>query len=191
MSTPSPESSAAPRPAPQYGEYATPEEVAAILAESGVVAATPAPAPAAAPSRPAPAAGRPAAAARPGARPMPTGARAFDRPATIFLLAFGLFSLIQLSPVLLELEPVLEQVTANGPMAAADFSEAANIAGRILFVALAILLGAAAYFALGALRKGRVAFWIPLTAGFAGAVGLFGTLFVIYALTPGIFPAVT
>lgn len=164
-----------PRQAPRYGEYATPEEVAALTGAPIASPPSPVPSPVARAARP-----------RPDA---PTGARRFDRPVTIALLVFGLFTLIQFAPLFLDLEPALERATATGPMADADFGEGATIAGRVLFVILVVLLVAAAGLAVAALRAGRVACWIPLTGGLLGIVSVIVVFVVVLTQTPGAIPA--
>lgn len=170
------------RQAPLYGEYATPEEVAALLGTA---------APATAPATPAPTTPAARSTPHPPLRPEYTGARRFDRPVTIGLLAFGFFSLFQFAPILLDFAYALEQITAGGPMADARWGELTDVAGRALFGALLVLLVAAIVFSIMALRAGRVAFWIPLTAGIAGGVAMVVVYVVILTQTPGALPSVT
>ena len=164
------------RQAPQYGEYATPEEVAAITG----VPPTPA-----APLVPAPdvSARRPTAA--------PTGARRFDRPVTVGLLTFGVFMLFLYGPVLLDLAMALQVSSASGVLADARFGEAATIGGRVLFGILLVLLVTATWWSTSALRAGRVTFWIPLTAGLIGIVAFIVTMVIVLVLTPGALPSGT
>lgn len=166
MSTPTPPDPA--RQAPLYGEYATPEEVAALTGVAAVPAPPPAPRPAA-----------------------PTGARRFDRPVTVALLVFGVITLIQYAGLLVDFEAALERATAGTPMADVDFDATTTIAGRVLLGILLALLVAAALLSVVALRAGRVAFWIPLTAGLVGVLAIFVVYLVIIFATPGLFPTGT
>lgn len=158
-----------PRPAPQYGEYATPEEVAALR---GLDVATPAISetpPPVVPTR--------------GV----TGRR-FDRPITIALIAFGVLNLLQYSGALLDFEGFLETATKGTAAESIDFTEAARIGGIVLFVvSLALVLGSAAIAVL-LLRRGRLAFWVPLVAGALSVLAWIIVLVVIVMLTPGALP---
>ncbi|GHF18421.1 DUF6264 family protein [Pseudolysinimonas yzui] len=159
-----------PRPAPQYGEYATPEEVAALR---GPDVATPAIAETPPPAVPARAA---------------TGRR-FDRPITIALIAFGVLNLLQYSGALLDFEGFLETATKGTAAESIDFTEAARIGGIVLFVlSLALVLGSAAIAVL-LLRRGRLAFWVPLVAGALSVLAWIIVLVAIVMLTPGALPA--
>lgn len=159
------------RPAPQYGEYATPEEVAALrgpVAASAPPHASPSPAPA-------PAADRPA----------PSSWRRADRLITIALIVFGVLNLVQYAGALLDFEYFLEITTKDTFAEAIDFGEAARIGGVVLFVLLLALVLASALFAIVLLRSGRVAFWVPLVAGALSLVAWVVVLVAILLQTPG------
>ena len=143
-----------PRPAPQYGEYATSEEVAALR---GAPVAEPVPASSAS-------AGSPTADRRPAAPPS-RGARRYDRPVTIALLLFGVINLVQYAAPLLDFDTFLERATAGTPTESIDFGEPARVGGYVLFGVSLVLLLVAGFVAVQLLRRGRVAFWVPLVAG--------------------------
>jgi hypothetical protein len=135
------------RPAPQYGEYATPEEVAALR---GVpvepVVTTPSD-------------------DRPPAAPPVAGARRFDRPVTIALLLFGVINLVQYAAPLLDFDTFLERATVGTPTESIDFGEAARVGGYVVFGVSLVLLLVAGFVAVQLLRRRRIAFWAPLVAG--------------------------
>jgi hypothetical protein len=153
------------RPAPQYGEYATPEEVAALRGT---------------PVEPAPVAAPPVV--RP---PRPSGARRYDRPATIALLLFGLINLLQYAGPLMDFANTLDRYLIGTPYDAIDFGEAARIGGLVLLGILTVLLVAAVACSYLLLRRGRVAFWVPLTAGALTILAWVATLTVVVLQTPG------
>ncbi|HEX5858417.1 MAG TPA: DUF6264 family protein [Microbacterium sp.] len=166
---------------PQYGEYATPEEQRARIAqpdatwalETGqAVNATPAES-ASVPTAPA---ARPAG---PAAKPVPSRGRLVDRVVTIGLLAYGLF------------------VVISSFVALTDFSTFANmwmdtvgIEGEFTNVAQGRLWGtiAAAVFAFGwlisaviswqMLRRGRITFWVPLVGALVSYLAVTALLLV-------------
>jgi hypothetical protein len=157
-----------PRPAPQYGEYATPEEVAALRGIEVPALSSSAPS---APLIPAPA-------------PASTGRRV-DRPITIALIAFGVFNLLQYSSALLDFEGFLETATKGTAAESIDFTEAARVGGLVLFaVSLALVLASGA-IAVWLLRRGRLAFWVPLVAGALSVLAWIVVLVAIVMQTPG------
>jgi hypothetical protein len=160
-----------PRPAPQYGEYATPEEVAALR---GVAVDAPAPTPA------------PVARTAPSVdSPRGSAWRRMDRPITIALIAFGVLNLIQYAGPLLDFEYFLEVATKGTFAESIDFGDAARIGGVVLFALCLALVLASGAIAVFRLRRGRVAFWIPLVAGALSALAWVVVLFVILLQTPG------
>lgn len=149
------------RPRPQYGEYATPEEQRARIQRPEVTEALDAGV-APQPVQPTPA---------PDAAPAPARGPLWDRALTFGLLVYGLVSTVSTIVQLL------------------DFPSYAETAARILgadatFTNLpaGYLWGAAAAFAYGAgwlltavltwrrLKRGRIAFWIPLVGFVATAI---------------------
>ena len=156
------------RPLPQYGEYATPEEVAALR---GV----PLEAPVVVPAAPAPAS--PAA-------PAVSGARRYDRPVTIAFLLFGVINLVQYAVALLDFETFLERATVGTPAESIDFGDSARIGGYILFAVSLLLLLVAGFVSVSRLRRGRIAFWVPLVAGAITAVTWVVVIVAIVLQTP-------
>jgi len=145
-----------PRPRPQYGEYATPEEQRARIGrpdathalETGqpVVSATPEPA---------------APAGQPAARP-----RVADRVVTIALLAYGLFNVLSSFSAFLDYEAYAETMFA---VMGVDAELADPAAGRPWGVTAAIVLSlgwiATALLSWWSMKRGRITWWIPLVAG--------------------------
>lgn len=141
-----------PRPRPQYGEYATPEQQRASIREPvrespAVVSAPPLP-----PVRP--------------AAPPVRAPRTVDRIVTVMLLVFGLVNVATSVPALLDYEgyvdTFLRALGADGALADPDSGAAWGIAAAIVLV---VGLVAAAMLSRGSLRRGRITFWIPLVAG--------------------------
>jgi len=138
------------RPAPQYGEYATPEEVAALRGAPVEVDASA------------------AAVSVGGAVPTPPAARAarrYDRPVTIALLLFGVINFVQYAGAMLDFDTFLELATTGTPTEAIDFGEPARIGGYVLFGVSLVLFLVAGFVAVRLLRRGRLAVWVPLVAG--------------------------
>jgi len=172
-----------PRPRPQYGEYATPEEVAALRG----VPLEPSP-------RTVPPASPPAALRTGSAVVAPmSGWRRFDRPITIALILFGIINVVQSAPLFLDFVPTLELAAKSvtyGPvdLSSLEFGETARIGGYVLFAISIVLLVAAAAFCYLALSRSRVAFWIPLAAGGLNLVCYIVVLAVVLYSTPGFLP---
>ena len=158
------------RPAPQYGEYATPEEVAALR---GIPTSPPAVAPDPRPAAP------PVPAARGSAW------RRADRPVTILLIVFGVLNLVQYAGALLDFDYFLEIATKDTFVESIDFAVAARIGGVVLFAVCLALVLASGAIAVHRLRRGRVAFWVPLVAGAVSVLAGVGAIVAIVLLTPG------
>lgn len=167
-----------PRPRPQYGEYATPEEVAALR---GIPVELPPPTP--------PPTGPPAAPrSAPGMAAPVKGWRRFDRPITIALILFGVFNVVQSAPLFLDFVPTLELAAKSVTyvdLASLEFGEAARVGGYVLFAISIVLVIAAAGFSYLALSRSRVAFWIPLAAAGLNFVCYLVVLAVVLYSTPG------
>jgi hypothetical protein len=164
------------RPAPQYGEYATPEEVAALRG-AGSDARVAAPHPPHVLPNPTP---DPAVAG-----PQGSAWRRADRPITIALIAFGVLNLIQYAGALLDFEYFLEVATKDSFAERIDFGDAARIGGVVLFVLCLALVLISGLIAVMLLRRGRVAFWVPLVAGALSLVAWVVVLVAILMQTPG------
>jgi hypothetical protein len=159
--------SPADRPRPQYGEYATPEEVAKLRGDAGSVdraAGSPAPARDAAPVSPpsvAPGAPRvdptaPAAASGAGRTPV------WDRILTIVLLVLGGLNFATSTPGNLQLGRVLSESAAMLGYDGFTATAAADAAGLWIVVLSGAILLASIVLAMARLRAGRRAFWIPV-----------------------------
>ncbi|QEE61920.1 hypothetical protein FVA74_10330 [Salinibacterium sp. dk2585] len=162
---------AADRPRPEYGEYATPEQVAkargmtleeyerhlASLTRPRVEEqATDATAPAAT----APAVERPAAPA-----PAASDKGAGNRMATTMLLVFGLACTLLSIPSLLGLgDGLATAFGAQGLDAYTSFT-AARAFGIIAIIAQLLLWVLTLWLSVAAVRRGRASWWIPLVAG--------------------------
>lgn len=189
-----------PRPRPQFGEYASPEEQRARIAEPideqraeelGIAPVVPIdtkPEPTLreqtrqAPQPLAPDESSSPVALPPGGRRPVTG----DRLATSILLALGLIGLIVTMPNLLDLpgsiRPALVQFGVSGYS-----SDALASAMGVLALGLQIAIWiAAVVLSMRSLRTGRLTFWIPLVAGVAVNI----VLFICLAIAVGADPAV-
>lgn len=156
-----------PRPRPQYGEYATPEEQRARIRQPDVTSALETGRPAVPAAETSPAAPAPV-----GAPPRP---RTVDRVATIALLAYGLFTVVSSFPAFLDYGAYAETMFA---VMGVDAELADPAAGRPWGIAAALVLAvgwiATALLSWRSLRRGRLTWWIPLVAGavFTFAAGM-------------------
>ncbi|MBD3942355.1 hypothetical protein IF188_11660 [Microbacterium sp. NEAU-LLC] len=154
------------RPRPQYGEYASPEEQRARIQQPApewqqpVTPPTPVVTDAAD-------AGIPSAAPRAervvGAAPRP---RTVDRVVTIALLVYGLFNVVTSIPSFLDYAAYADTMfTVLG----LDVTLSDPAAGRPYGIAAAVVLAAGwlatALVSLWSMRRGRLTWWIPLSAG--------------------------
>lgn len=171
------------RPTPQYGEYATPEEVAALRGvpleevQPAVVVRAPGPPRPAAPDAP-------TAATR-------IGFRRYDRAVTIAMLVFGALNSLQYAGPLLDFETFLEVATVGTPTESIDFGDAARVGGLVLFGVSLVLFVVAVAASILLMRRRKLAFWVPLTAGALVAVTWVVVIVAIVMLTPDAFPAPT
>lgn len=148
-------SEAEPRPRPQYGEYATPEEQRARIARPDITDALQAGVqPEAAPAP---------AQADAATTPRPTGWRLADRLVTIGLLVYGLLNMLFTAPRLFDLQnsadEYLSVLGVQDPFT--------NVAGAQVWGPIAGTLYIAGFLATALLawrrlRGGRIAFWVPL-----------------------------
>jgi hypothetical protein len=187
--TPRPPAADEPRPRPQYGEYATPEEqrarirqpdVTAALDAGEAVAAVPAVRPGAAAGAEAktprsPKAGQPASAASNA----PPRTRTIDRIVTFALLAYGLVNVVTAFPVLVDYGAYADTVF---DLMGVDAQLSDPGAGRPWGIAAALVL-AVGWFITAVVswwnvRRGRLTWWIPLVGGIVFTV-LSGVLVLI------------
>ena len=163
----------APRPRPQYGEYATPEEQRARIRQpDATYALETGQAVVSAPAVPAPAVPAPAAAA-------PPRSRVVDRIVTVSLLAYGLFNVLSSFPAFLDYAAYAQAMFA---VMGVDAELADPAAGRPWGIAAAVLLSvgwiATALLSWASMRRGRLTWWIPLVAGIVFTFAA-GTLMVV------------
>ncbi|MFV0373085.1 DUF6264 family protein [Microbacterium sp.] len=163
---------------PQYGEYATPEEQPARIADSGADGAEPAyhPHPPTAPAT--------TSAAR------PVGAA--DRIVTLVLLAYGLFTVVSTIPQVVDFSGFVDTWMEVVGIDAVFTNQAQGRQWGII-VAVVLVAGWALTAALSwwSLRRRRVSWWIPLVgalvtyliAGTCAAVPLLGDPAVVEHLT--------
>ena len=172
MTTPEPTGTPAPRPRPQYGEYATPDEALAAAR-----ARDPWPAPTAPTASPAPVA-PPAAVRAPSS---------IDRTITIALLVFGGFSTAYAIATMLTLrENFATLYTAYGIDGIHQAGPVDSVAATLVIVSHVALLAGAVLLARTRLKAGRLSFWIPLTAGAIASVIFFVAFAVIIAADPNL-----
>ena len=160
-----------PRPAPQYGEYATPEE----LAELRGVQAPPQPQS----PRPEPAIRR--SAPMPAATTRPR--RSWDPPITIGLLLLGFAFTVQMLPGFLDFSSTLTVSAAQGGFDA-EFGAEADAVGIALAIVWCALLLVALGVSVGRLRAGKLAFWVPLSAGVLAFLIMMFTLLAVTFSNP-------
>lgn len=156
------------RQAPRWGEYATPEELAELR---GPDAAPPAPTPLAPPN------GRPIPGPPPAGR---TRAAGWDLVFTIALLAFGAFTVAQNIVGYLDLPATVAQELKS--VGYGDVTVPASIRswGYLLIAVDVLLLVGAAWLSLRRIRRGRMAFWVPIAAG--AASGVIGAIVIVAVL---------
>ena len=153
------------RPRPQYGEYATPEEVEAIRG-------TPPPPH---PDELQPLAPPPQAHQRVSppnvSSPVPGTAfpaqrtHAWDAFVTVALLVIGVWNTVQSVPGFLDFHALLTSATNSGLLSGIKIPDDLSVQGVALAVVDVALLLIAVVGAVLRIRRGRIAFWIPLTAG--------------------------
>jgi len=173
-------SDAEPRPRPQYGEYATPEEQRARIRRPEVTEALEAgekPVPAASPVPAAP-------------QPVRRGPFA-DRVATFGLLIYGLVNVVATIVQLLDFPRFVED--AFRPLGVeASFTNltAGYVWGAVAAAVFGIGWLVTAVATVRRLRRGRISFWVPLV-GFV-VVTMLGSLCLIVPLSgdPGFTSAV-
>ncbi|WP_394769822.1 DUF6264 family protein [Lacisediminihabitans sp.] len=146
-----------PRPRPQYGEYASPKDQAAA---AGL------PAPSFAPPVVPPAAER--AAVVPGAAPSAIGTaapRRWDAFLSYALLAYGAVTVIAGFFQFTDLNAVIQQVYTMMNIGTYTPTALAGTLGIVINVSNVVLFLVTVVVTTRALRKGRVAFYLPIIGG--------------------------
>jgi hypothetical protein len=179
-----PEGPAGP-PRPQYGEYASPEEQRARIRQPAYPPASPQPGAAPPPLPPIAPIPGPAASA-PGVRRHPV-----DFVVTLALLAYGLWNVVSTVPALFDIGSYVHELLSvmgtdaqlSDPDAARGYGIAAAVVMIVLWLAAAVLSGLQ-------MRRGRIAWWIPLVAGVLASL-VTGILLTIPLLAdPGVRDAI-
>jgi hypothetical protein len=184
------------RPKPQYGEYATPEEVAEARGPLPVEPTDPVSrlaAPIASPlsARAAKAGNRPT----PGlsSAPPPRGApvaarhpRQANNLITVLLLVVGIWNTVTSIPSYLDFGTVLTQGVAVAGYGTVTFGTAAHTAGIVLLVISCLLLIAAVGVSLQLIRSGRRSIWVPVVAAALYLVASLVVMTVVVANTPAL-----
>lgn len=142
-----------PRPRPQYGEYATPEEQRAAIK---LPTPDPAPAPVEPPRHPHPPT---APATTVAARPT----RMADRIVSIALLAYGLFTVVGAVPQLIDFtafaETWMEVAGVDAEFTNVDAGRTWGVTAAIVFIVGWLLTAGLSWLSLS---RGRITWWIPL-----------------------------
>ncbi|KQZ05005.1 hypothetical protein ASD19_03100 [Microbacterium sp. Root53] len=159
-----------PRPRPQYGEYATPEEQRARIRRPQPL--PPLPEPGAPPATPVSPVGAPVKAA--GMTP----GRLIDRAAAVALLVYGLVSMVNAISAMLDPAPLLDAMGLDAGELGVTSTGGWGIAAALLLAGGWLLT---AWLTWRAHRRGWILFWIPLAGGFvfnalSGLVVAFGLL---------------
>ncbi|WP_322411865.1 DUF6264 family protein [Microbacterium invictum] len=152
-----------PRPRPQYGEYATPEEQRARIQQPDVTVAletgaSPSDAAADAPAQPTPKEAAPDVIAM--------RRRFFDRVLTIALLVYAVLSVATSIPALVDYTGYVQTLFEFMGITEAP---AATVDGRPWGIAASLVLGVGllltATVSWMMLQRGKVAFWVPIAGG--------------------------
>jgi len=196
-----------PRPAPQYGEFATPDEVREALGQPQApdpahriageeLSATPSgdamsTSPAASTPVVAPVVAPVAASATAPTDPRVSSARRWDQFVTVALLVMGMWNVIFGAPGMLAFDQAMRSYfTEVQGVPDATFGEPTRIIGQVMAAALITVLVACIWFSWRRVRAARIAFWVPLVgAGAALAIMLLGVV-ALLALEPGLYEAV-
>ncbi|WP_411721558.1 DUF6264 family protein [Mycetocola sp.] len=157
------------RPRPQFGEYATPEEQQKAIkvplddSESMPVASQESPS-----SHISVQGGRTAQ--------VPAKRATADRVATMMLLGIGLMTILLSLPALIDLPKSID--TAFAQLDLGDYTSTAlgSALGWTALLISAALWGFALWLSLRALRRGRIAWWIPLVFGVIGNIAVFACI---------------
>ena len=181
------------RPArPQYGEYATPQEVAAArgipLDRGGEhVDRLAAPIPVTPTGKKAGALG---IVTRRRQDPVRQAVGTRQTPpaplVTVLLLVFGIWNTVTAIPTFLDLGNTLTQGLAAAGYGSVSFGPVAHVVGIALLVFSCVLLIAAVGLSFQRIRARRRSLWVPLVAGGVWIVGVMIGMIVVVANTPGI-----
>lgn len=182
-----------PRPRPEYGEYATPEQVAEArgpvpLEETLAVRETPAAStPTADASRPtSPPLPPPAPGTQTSATPPRRAAPRWDVPITVTLIVLALVNTLSSVPSYLDLASALNQAGRVSGMGDVTFGAAASAGGIALLVIDSVVLLATIGLAWRRYRAGKRAAWVPIIAFGVRLLAYLIVVMVIVLNTPGV-----
>ena len=196
---PDPAAAPDPRPRPQYGEYATPQEVAnarGIPLDRGAnehVERLATPIPPAHPAskksaskKSASRSPRPRQAPLLSGRPLSVGQSGqATQLATVLLLVFGIWNTVTAIPTFLDLGRALSQGFETLGYGTISFGSAARVAGIVMLVFSFLVLIAVVWLSLLRIRAGRSSLWVPLTGGAVWAFGYLIAMIIVVVNTPG------
>ncbi|MEO6117102.1 MAG: DUF6264 family protein [Pseudolysinimonas sp.] len=184
------------RPRPQYGEYATPEEVAEARGPLPVEPTDPVSrlaAPISGP--PSTRAERAGSRATPGlsSAPPPRGdpvavrhPRQANNMITALLIVVGIWNTVTSVPSYLDFGPALTQGLELAGYGTVSFGAAAHTAGIVLLVISCLLLLAATGVSLQLIRSGRRSIWVPVVAAALYLVASLAVMTAVVANTPAL-----
>jgi hypothetical protein len=186
-----------PRPdRPQYGEYATPEEVAEARGPLPVEPTDPVSrlaVPITSEASPRAAKARPRTTPALRTAPPPRGAplatrhpRQANNLITALLIVFGIWNTVTSIPGYLDFGSALSQAVAVLGYGTVTFGATAHTAGIVLLVISFLLLIAAVGVSLHLIRNGRRSIWVPVVAGAMYLVASVIVTSVIVANTPAL-----
>jgi hypothetical protein len=98
------------------------------------------------------------------------GGRRWDRILSYGLLVLAAFNVITGIPPMLDLAGTLQRTYTAAGLGAYTSDSLASSIGVAINITQVVLLLAAVVLTLGNLRRGRISFWIPLTAGVVATV---------------------
>lgn len=186
------------RPRPRYGEYATPQEQAEIVAKSLPPVSpllTPGDQPNAVNPLSAPRVDEADARQpiREGSQPTVAGAasepsrkpRTWDRILSMSLLGYGLFTVVAGMFQYADLASVIQQVYDTQDIGTFRSTGAVTTVGIVIRVGMVALWAVTALLTVRVLRSGRLSFYIPLIGGVVATLGVFVLLAVVLISDPG------
>jgi hypothetical protein len=154
------------RPRPQFGEYATPEEQKKAIkvplddTESMPVESQESP------TSHISVQGGPTA-------PVVAKRASGDRVATMILLGIGMLTILLSMPALIDLPKSIDSAFAQLNLGNYTSTALGSALGWTAFLVSVVLWGLALWLSLRAIRRGRVAWWIPLVLGVVANIVVF------------------
>lgn len=171
-----------PRPRPEYGEYATPDEQVA----AGGTAIDPPEAPTGENPPETRSAAFPPPTTSPIPGPAPRVAPQWDVTLTMALLFFGAFSIVSSAPGYIDFSDTLTSAAAIMDIGKPTNAGLANAFGVVALAVQIAVYTAVLVITLRRLRSKRLTFFVPLAGGVAAAVLLSVIMGVLIAVDPGL-----